>query len=58
MGKLLLIVFGVVFVVVAVVFGGGSMVWWAVGMGKDLSINGKAVASAPADPNATTGWPA
>ena len=58
MGKLLLIVVGVVFVVVGVVLGGGSMVWWAVGMGDDLSIDGKAVASAPADPAATDGWPA
>jgi quinoprotein glucose dehydrogenase len=37
---------------------GGSMIWWALGAADDLSIDGTAAAVAPADPNATSGWPA
>src|SRR5262249_18002153 len=53
-----MVLIGVVVVVIAAVGSllGGSMIWWAVGSADDLSIDGKAVAVAPADPAATEGW--
>src|SRR5262245_1390926 len=58
MRRIILIGVGVVALALLIMFGGGSAVWWAAGLGKDLSINGTAAAVAPADPNATEGWPA
>lgn len=56
MGRVLLIIAGVIVVGIAGLFLTGSLAWWAMGFGDRLVIDGRAEASAPADPAASTGW--
>ncbi len=54
--RILAIVAGVVVAAVLALFLSGSLVWWMMGLGDRLVIDGEAVAVAPADPAASTGW--
>lgn len=56
MGRILLIVGGVIVAGMAALFLSGSLVWWAFGLGDRLVVDGRAEVVAAADPAASTGW--
>ncbi len=56
--RLLLLFAGLLVLGLGVTVLGGSLVWWMLGFSDRLEINGTAQAVAPADPEATTEWPA
>ncbi len=56
MGRILLIVVGVIVVGIAGLFLTGSLAWWMLGFGDRLVVDGRAEAVAPLDPAASTGW--
>lgn len=56
MARIFLIATGVVVATVLALFASGSLVWWWLGYGDRLVIDGRAEAVAPADPAASAGW--